>query len=67
MLFPGLHRPIRKDDEFDDLSLVKEDTPPVTKPRDLIECSSCGIQREDWVFDDLNTCATNIEVFYFVW
>jgi transcription initiation factor TFIIIB Brf1 subunit/transcription initiation factor TFIIB len=56
MLFPGLHRPIRKDDEFDDLSLVKEDTPPVTKARDLIECSSCGIQREDWVFDDLNTC-----------
>ena len=56
-LFPGLQRAKRVNDEdFADLSLVVEDLPPVVKSVAPVECPSCGIKREDWVFDDLSAC-----------
>ena len=56
-LFPGLQRAKRSDeDDFADLSLVAEDLPPLAKSVAPMECPTCGIKREDWVFDDLSAC-----------
>lgn len=56
-LFPGLTRTRRNDDDyFKDLTLVAEDVPSTAKSVAPTECPSCGIQREDWTFDNLSVC-----------
>lgn len=55
-LFPGLNRPKEDDLYFKDLSIVLEDEPPVVVSVSPKECQLCGIQREDWTFDDLSIC-----------
>jgi transcription initiation factor TFIIIB Brf1 subunit/transcription initiation factor TFIIB len=56
-LFPGLQRtrPIT-DEYFKDISLVEEDSVAKVPSKAPIQCATCGIQREDWTFEDLNLC-----------
>jgi transcription initiation factor TFIIIB Brf1 subunit/transcription initiation factor TFIIB len=56
-LFPGLHRPTEVDELSFKYILSKDHSEIVTTPSlSPTECVTCGIQREDWMFDDMNVC-----------
>lgn len=56
-LFPGIRRDkVNTDELFKDLSLVAEDEKPRPPAASLMKCDACGVQREDWTFDDLSVC-----------
>jgi len=62
-LFPGLRR--KKEEtcnkHFQEEIASVEEAKAVGAP-DLLSCKSCGIAREDWVFDDHSICTTCGEI-----
>ena len=53
-LFPGLKSTKINDDAyFKEVALVDESPLPSLSPT---QCVTCGIQREDWMFDDMSVC-----------
>ena len=62
-LFPGLRRKKEESDSkhFQEEVASVEEAKAVGAP-DLLSCKSCGIAREDWVFDDHSICTTCGEI-----
>ena len=56
-LFPGLQRvkPVTNE-YFKDISLAEEDTVVKVPSIAPTQCATCGIQREDWTFENLSVC-----------
>jgi transcription initiation factor TFIIIB Brf1 subunit/transcription initiation factor TFIIB len=62
LLLPGLHSPKRGEELLDWEAFTKEKVVRNSLAKHLSECSTCGIPREDWIFEDHNVCTSCGEI-----